>query len=131
MSLYGFMGTGLVALGAGLFVGWELRSVKADRDAERALRAQVEYAARNLVRRDLAEQAIQAAQALREPIVKETQHAVAKDLAQPASCPASGILADLVVPGVGDRVRWLRAKDALGDAPAGYHGVSGSADPRW
>lgn len=123
MILHYLAAGGVVAAFA---LGWMGRDYVADKDKVALLRAQAEYTARNLVRRDLAEQAIAAAGARLQPIMKETQHAVAQDLAVPVSCPASGVLADVVVPGAGDRVRWLRARAA--SPAAGHEPVSWPGD---
>lgn len=89
-------------------------AVKADWAAEREqqARAQAEFIARNYVSRSVAEAQYQAMAARSSTVLRE----VLRVPAEPLKCPPDADVRDLVLPGLGDRLRKLR--DASGE-PAG------------
>jgi len=96
-----------------LFLGGAIlgrKSVQADWDASKALqaRAQAEYLQRNYVSRSVAEAQYAALASRSSKVLREVIHVPA----EPLQCPQGVDVRDVVLPGLGDRLRKLR--DASG-----------------
>lgn len=105
---------GITTVAAFLGGAWVGRSaVKADWAAEREqqARAQTEYLARNYVARSVAEAQYQALAGRSAKVLREVIHVPA----EPLQCPQGVDVRDVVLPGLGDRLRQLR--DAAGVDP--------------
>lgn len=106
---------GVTVVAAFLSGAWLGRSaVQADWQTEREQqsRAQAEFISRNYVSRSVAEAQYQAMAARSSTVLRE----VLRVPAEPLQCPPGADVRDLVLPGLGDRLRKLR--DAT-DEPAG------------
>jgi hypothetical protein len=91
-----------------------------------------QYIARNYVRISTANDAIAAAGARSSIALGVARHANAVALEAPVSCPETGKLADIVIPGAGDRMRELRAAaaSAAASAPDEFMRRAGAASRR-
>lgn len=106
---------GAAVVAAFLSGAWLGRSAgKADWQVEREqqARAQVEFLARNYVSRSVAEAQYQALAGRSTTVLRE----VLRVPTEPLKCPPDADVRDIVLPGLGDRLRKLR--DATGE-PAG------------
>jgi len=106
---------GIAIIGA--FLGGAIlgrRAVQADWDAANAqqARAQAEFLARNYISRSVAEAQYQALAGRSAKVLHEVIHV----RAEPLKCPPDADVRDVVLPGLGDRLRKLR--DATGVDPA-------------
>lgn len=96
----------------GAWAGYDYRDAKAGREKAAQAREQIEYVSRNYVSRSVAEAQYQALAGRSTTVLRE----VLRVPTEPLKCPPDADVRDLVLPGLGDRLRKLR--DSTGE-PAG------------
>lgn len=103
--------------------GYALRDTMADADELERQKERTEFLARNMVNRQLAEQALSAVEDKSRTALEKALNAPRK----PIPCPVDGDVRDVLLPGLGQRLRHIResgsdASPILAPVPA--------ADPR-